>query len=245
MVCRAGDGRRFVSRRARAIPWAVTAGVVVLRPEPGNARTAARAAALGLEVRRLPLFETRPLGWEPPDPAGFDALLLTSAAALRHAGRGLDALRGLPVVAVGAATAHAARTAGLSVAAEGDAGVDAALALAQEAGFARLLHLAGRERMPDRPGVRALPAYGSDPLPVPPGALQRFSGWTALLHSARAAGRFAELADRDGVRALVSVAAISPAALAAAGPGWADAAAAPTPDDDALLRVAAAIIDGR
>ena len=65
-------------------------------------------------------------------------------------------------------------------------------------------------------------------------------GALVLLHSPRAARLFAELVDgaelaRDAVR----IAAISPAALAAAGPGWRLAAAAARPRDDALLELAA------
>ena len=66
----------------------MTRPIAVLRPEPGNAATADRIAALGLAAIRLPLFEVRALDWAPPDPAGFDALLLTSANAPRLAGPG-------------------------------------------------------------------------------------------------------------------------------------------------------------
>lgn len=209
--------------------------VVVLRPEPGNARTAARAAARGFAVRRLPLFETRAVAWAPPNPAGFDALLLTSAAAVRHAGSGLSALAGLPVVAIGAETAAAATNAGLAVVVTGDAGALAALDLARSDGLTRLLHLAGRERMPDQPGVNPIVVYAGDALPIAAGAVARLSGWTALLHSPRAARRFAELADADRARSAIGVAALSPAILAAAGGDWAFGVAASAPTDDALL----------
>ena len=216
-------------------------GVAVLRPEPGATATADRAARMGLAVLRLPLFELRPLPWIPPDPRGFDALLLTSAAAPRLAGPGLVALRGLPVVAVGPATADVARAAGLAVAGVGDADAAAAVALARARGLPRLLHLAGRERASDLPGVRPLAVYGADESELTPGATTILAeGWTALLHSPRAARRLAELVDRDATsRGLVGLAAISPAALAAAGGGWAAARAAPRPDDAALLALAA------
>lgn len=214
--------------------------VAVLRPEPGASRTAERARERGLDPLVRPLFEVRPLPWDPPDPARFDALLLTSAAALRHAGPELAALRGLPAIAVGPKTERAARAAGLDVAVTGDAGAVRALRLARERGLARFLHLAGRERMPDQPGVEAVIVYASEPLHVAPGWTRALEGRVALLHSPRAAARLAELADRDGTpRAAVALAALSPAVLAAAGEGWRAAAAAPRPDDEALLGAAA------
>ena len=57
--------------------------IAVLRPEPGNTATAAWLAAAGFTVRRLPLFEVRPIDWSPPDPADHDAIVFTSANALR------------------------------------------------------------------------------------------------------------------------------------------------------------------
>ena len=75
--------------------------VAVLRPEPGNAATATRVEAAGLAAIRLPLFAVRALDWTPPDPAAFDALILTSANTPRLAGPGIDSLASLPVFAVG------------------------------------------------------------------------------------------------------------------------------------------------
>ena len=43
--------------------------VVVLRPEPGNRRTAAALRALGMDVRQMPLFAVVPVDWTSPDPA--------------------------------------------------------------------------------------------------------------------------------------------------------------------------------
>ena len=57
--------------------------LLVLRPEPGASATAGRARTLGLDPVLMPLFEIEPIAWTAPDPAGFDALLLTSANAVR------------------------------------------------------------------------------------------------------------------------------------------------------------------
>lgn len=204
--------------------------LAVLRPEPGNAATAAAIAALGHRVLRLPLFAVTPVAWRVPDPARYDALLLTSANAVRHGGAGLAALAGLPVHAVGAATAEAARAAGFAVASVGDGGVDD-VAIA-----GRVLHLAGREHRA-RPGVESLVVYASDPLAPDLAALD---GAVALVHSRRAAARLAELTD-DRVR--MSVAAIGDAAARMLGTGWHRVATAAAPTDAALIAAAVGLAD--
>ena len=86
----------------------MTAAVLILRPEPGASATAARARTLRLEPVVAPLFVVRPLAWEPPDPAGLDAVMLTSGNAPRLAGDGMTPFLRLPCYAVGEATADAA-----------------------------------------------------------------------------------------------------------------------------------------
>ena len=218
-------------------------GAVVFRPEPGNARTAALLAAAGIDVLRQPLFAVSPVAWTPPDPVSFDALLLTSANAVRHAGGGLATLAGLPVLAVGEATAAAARAAGLTVALAGDRDARAIGDLARREGFGRLLHLAGRDHIA-LPGVVPIAVYASDALSVAPGAAQGWAGRVALLHSARAARCFVALIERDtAARGSIAVAALSPAVRDAAGQGWAAVALASRPTDAALVACAAALID--
>ncbi|HET9510920.1 MAG TPA: uroporphyrinogen-III synthase [Sphingomonas sp.] len=204
--------------------------LAVLRPEPGNAATAARIEALGHVALRLPLFVVRSLDWEAPDPADFDSLLLSSANAVRHAGPDLARLTDLPVYAVGRATAVAAEAAGFTVVAIGESGVDAVTAPG------RILRLVGRDHRPAR-AARTIAVYASEPLTPP---LMALEDATALLHSARAAERLAALiADRSGVR----IAAISPAALAAAGVGWRAASIADRPTDAALIDAALTLAD--
>ena len=209
--------------------------LAVLRPEPGNAATAARIEAAGGTALRLPLFAVRALDWTPPDPQQYDALLLTSANTLRHGGAGLATLRALPVLAVGAATATAARAAGFTVVLTGDH--DAANLLAQPHDFHRPLHLGGRDRIPT--GATAIAVYVSDALNIAPAAIATLDGSVVLLHSARAAHRLAELVDPARLR----IAALSPAVLAAAGPGWDATIVAPTPTDAALVAAALSLAD--
>lgn len=224
----------------------MTRPVAVLRPEPGNAATIERLAAIGLTAIRLPLFDVAALDWQPPDPAAFDALMLTSANAVRCAGGGLAALAGLPVLAVGAATAEAARAAGLTVAQVGSGDAAALAAEAETRGIRRALLLAGRDRMLDTGGIvaRAIAIYASDPLPVTAAALAALAGSVAMLHSTRAASRLAEMVDAAGSgRAVIRLAAISRPVAAAAGPRWAQVGVAATPTDAALVACAATLAD--
>ena len=217
--------------------------VAVLRPEPGNAETAARVAAAGLTPIRLPLFATRALDWAPPDPARFDALILTSANAARLGGAGLATLAALPAHAVGVATARAATAAGLRVVATGEGDARALLTQAEAAGVRRALFLSGRDRMIEAGGIvaRVIAVYASEPLPADVTVL---AGATALLHSARAARRLGALVDAEGLsRGSIALAALSAAVARAAGDGWAAVAVAARPEDAALIAAAATLAD--
>lgn len=212
--------------------------VVILRPEPGAAATAARARAMGLTPQVAPLFEVRPVLWEPPADGRHDAILFTSAHAARLAGAGAAMFAGLPAYAVGEATAEAARAAGFATVRTGPSDGAALLDLAVADGVERLLHLCGRDHLPLRHmqvEVERRVVYAAD---ATDSALAIPSGAVVLLHSPRAAARFA---DRIAVRREVRIAAISAATAAAAGEGWAAKAVADRPRDDALLEVARAL----
>lgn len=206
--------------------------VLVLRPEPSASATVGRARARGLDAIAVPLFEIEPVGWQAPEASRFDALLLTSANAVRFGGDRLSELRGLPVHAVGAATAEAARAAGFDVASSGEAGVDRLLRSIDP--DLRLLHLAGVDRKaPERPRqeITSVTVYRSKPKgSVDLGAVRES---VAMIHSPRAARRFAELIGHR--KNSVTIAAISHEAADAAGPGWASVEAADAPNDEALL----------
>lgn len=217
--------------------------LVILRPEPGASATLDRARAMGLDTLAMPLFEVEPVGWEIPEPGGFDGLLLTSANAVRQAGPGLERLRALPAYAVGETTAAAALEAGFAVAASGDGGVGRLLESLPAR--LRLLHLCGEHRTLAEASqkITPLPVYRSAELPMP-ADFERIEGQVAAVHSPRAGLRLAELAgsiDRSTVR----IAAISAAAAAAAGPGWERCEAAAEPDEAALLALAARLCDNR
>ena len=192
-----------------------------------------------------PIFEVRPLAWQAPDPADFDALMLTSANAPRHAGAGLAGLTALRCYCVGEATAEAARAAGFRDLRIGPSDGDTLLKITAGDGVRKLLHLSGRDHVGlEHPDIRItrIPVYAADPLDhLPVEAVRALeAGALALLHSPRAARIFAGLVDAVGLeRARIRIAAISRAAEAAAGPGWALSAAAAAPRDEALLELAA------
>jgi uroporphyrinogen-III synthase len=211
--------------------------VLVLRPEPGASATVERARQRGLDAFAVPLFEIEPVEWSAPYAASFDGLLITSANAVRAAGDRLQGLRGLNVYAVGDATALAAQDAGFDVAAVGDAGVERLLA-SIEADL-RLLHLGGEDRKEigdARQDISSITVYRSGPIENPD--LSGTAGAIALIHSPRAARRFAELASDRGSIAIV---AIGPDAAEAAGHGWQSVETAERPTDDALLALAASL----
>jgi uroporphyrinogen-III synthase len=215
--------------------------VLILRPEPGGSASAARARALGRDPILAPLFAIRPLGWEAPDPSGFDAVLLTSANAARHGGEGLGAFAHLPCYAVGEATAEAARVAGFGEIRTGPGDGAAAAAMMAADGVGRAFHPCGRDHAEAAaPGVaverRAV--YAAEPVPVLPAAAAEAiaAGALVLVHSPRAASLLASLVPN---RAQVPLAAISAAAADAAGAGWRNKNVAPAPRDEALLELAA------
>ncbi len=213
--------------------------LVVLRPEPGAAATCRAAIELGLEPVAIPLFAIEPVAWAAPDPASFDGLLLTSGNALGHGGRELDALLGLPVFAVGEATAAEARNAGFVLSVIGSSGVDDLLAQIDPG--LRLLHLCGeqwREPAAPRQAITHLPTYRAAAISAP--AISAIQGAVVAVHSPRAGARLAEVAARAGLDiSATALAAISSEAARAAGAGWEQVLTAGEPNDGALLALAA------
>ncbi|MBR0553023.1 uroporphyrinogen-III synthase [Stakelama marina] len=219
--------------------------VAVLRPEPGNAATAGRLRAVGIEPICLPLFAVRPLPWSLPHGA-HDALILTSANAVRQAGDQLTSLASLPVYAVGPQTAEAAHAAGLRVAHTGDGDGEALCRAASDQGVSAALHLCGREhRLRVGGPIRTVvPVYASDATALAGHAAAQLNGSVAMVHSARAGRRLAEVADRFEIdRSGIVIAAISERAATAAGSGWAAVETANRPDDDHLVALARRLAD--
>ncbi|HEU5483233.1 MAG TPA: uroporphyrinogen-III synthase [Sphingomicrobium sp.] len=220
--------------------------LVILRPEPGASATATAAAKLGLKPIVVPLFEVRPVEWRLPETAEFEAILFTSANAIRHGGPKLKRLRDLPAHCVGKATASAAQDAGFEVASVGRHGVDALLD--SLSGKLRLLHPCGsehREPRDSRQSITAVPVYRASAIEDPEG-LDAMDGSVVAVHSPRAASRLCELAvEKDLSRETIGIAAISKEAASAAGSGWENVEDAAEPSDTALLALASRLCNNR
>jgi len=220
--------------------------LLVLRPEPGAAATFARALAAGFQPIAAPIFTLAPIPWEAPEAAAYDALMLTSANAVRHAGPALDLYRALPVYAVGEATAVAAIDAGFTDVRAGAGDAAALVALMAQDGIARPLHLAGRQHRDlagaSMPIARRI-VYAAEPVTALPAAARAaiHDGAVALVHSPRAGEVFAHLLGQGGIApSTVAIAAISEAASAGT---WRKVAIADAPNDSALLAAAARLCE--
>lgn len=194
----------------------MTRRILVTRPEPGASETAVRLERLGFEPVILPLTRIVALPCESmPDPDDVDAVVVTSANAIRHAPSGLiAALSGKAVFTVGDATARAARDAGfLHVrSAEGTARDLVVLLRSELLAGARILHLAGRQRtegfaeaVADQGyDLRMLELYEAEIISYSTDFLFRLLGgrplWGALVMSTRAGMLLADLAAVPDIR---------------------------------------------
>lgn len=149
--------------------------MLVTRPEPGAAKTAARLHKMGHEAVVAPLSRvvavegaTKPVG-------AFDAVAVTSANALISASSPLlEVIRTLPCFAVGERTAEAAKDAGFEDV--GSAGGDvhdlAAMITTRLSRDAEVLYLCGTRRRPVLEdalrdagfGVTPVETYGIEPV---------------------------------------------------------------------------------
>jgi uroporphyrinogen-III synthase len=227
------------------------AQVLITRPEPGAADTAARVAALGLVPLVVPVLATRPVEAVLPSREGIAAVLLTSSSAIRAL---LPEYHDLPLLTVGDATAARARAAGFRYvrSAGGDAHDLACLAKTQLQPNARPILLAvgqfqGNALAGDLRSagfrVRRRVVYSMVPartLTAPAlAALRAGQVRAALFFSAETARHFVHLVQRARVdAALRSVEAISigqPAAMALGRLKWRRIRVAARPNQDEML----------
>jgi len=225
--------------------------VWITRARPGAEATAARLEALGHVPLIDPLLEVRDLPWTAAL-AGVGALAFTSRNGVAAFARA-SAERGLPVFAVGAATAHLAAEAGfVSIeSAEGDVADLAGLIAARRGAFTgAVLHPAAAEPAGDlvsplvRAGVEAssVAVYESVARAPADQTLAALDDLVAvLLHSPKAARVLAGLlAGRPapGLRALcLSPAVAAPLSALCADGRLGPVAAAPRPRETALFEL--------
>ncbi len=228
----------------------MTRPLFVLRPEPGLSVTLETAASIGLEALGCPLFKVKPVEWSAPPRADFDALLVGSSNVFRHGGRALAKLEGLPVYAVGEATAEGAREKGFLVTMTGKGGLQNLLdeVAGRELKF---LRLAGEKMVElSRPvgiTIETRIVYRTVPLEISPSVSKtmREEGGVAVLHSGEAARRLITECERLGIRRKsITIAALGPRIAEIAGEGWEAVHTAAQPLDAELLALAQALCQG-
>ncbi|MES2289063.1 MAG: uroporphyrinogen-III synthase [Pseudomonadota bacterium] len=237
--------------------------VLIVRPEPGNGVTADAVRAMGHEPVCVPLFEIAPVAWDAADPAGFDAVAMTSASAARLGGAGLALYRHLPLFAVGEATAAAARDAGFErIIAGGRDAIELGAMLQKPLSFRGGVGVGQTapdsnnlvdesiphpNPSPKGEGLKVVHFAGEDFRPIP----TRASVTVRCVYAARPLAPVLPLdadvalvhSPRAGERlaALVEnrnalkIIAISENAARACGIGWRDMIVSPAPRDDAML----------
>lgn len=185
--------------------------VLVTRPTLDAARTAEKLAALGHRVMIDPVIEIEALAFEAGGDS-FSAIVFTSSNAVRVAAA-INALKTIPVFAVGTRTAEVAREAGFQNVGVGAGDVNALcnLMAAELPSAARVLHLAGENLAGDLAGrlaqngirveVRIVyRARESTRLKSEIASAFRDGRIDAVLHySERSAAAFVRLADAAGI----------------------------------------------
>ena len=209
--------------------------VLVTRPHPDDEPTASALRARGFEVLRAPMLRFEPLGFRDDDEARHDAVLVTSANALRGLTPQLSGHRllKLPLFTVGDHTASIAHQMGFEkiIVADGDAArlrdrVLAAVKAKELKKESRLLYLVGADVARDLAGELA--AHGLSVVTqttykmVPVTSLPRevceafaAAGIEAVLHYSKATARaFLDAARAAGVE--ISALAIPQVCISAA-----------------------------
>ena len=230
--------------------------ILVTRPEDDAGALAEALSAMGHEAVAAPLLDIRILRDEKIPDTPYQAVLITSANGARAVGARLEIarLKHVPVLAVGEASAAAARKAGFATveSAGGDASALAELALKQlEPGAGPLLHVAGSVSAGDLKGelekkgfsVDRVTLYEAVPADVLPDAardaLKTGTVEGILFYSPRTARIFADLLRAeglDGAIAPLSAFCLSPAvAEALQGLSFKSVRIAREPNQQALL----------
>jgi uroporphyrinogen-III synthase len=228
--------------------------VLVTRPRPDADETAAELMALGHEPVVAPLLEVTLDSGVALDVAGVQAILITSANGARAMASAISQ-RDLPVLAVGAASAAAARKCGFAQteSADGDVETLAGLVMARltPQGGA-LVHVVGTVTAGDLSGrladsgfdVRRAVLYQADLVAeLPEETERRLREDTldaVLFYSPRTAAQFTALVAAKGLAGhcsgIIALALSDAVVEKLSGLAFADIRIAETPDQDSLFR---------
>lgn len=241
--------------------------LLLTRPHQDSVALAESLKARGIDALIEPMMAIRVDAAAPLDLADVQAILLTSANGARALAATCPegAARQLPVLAVGCATAQAAREAGFSAVAAADGDVDALAALAKETlrpDEGRLVHVAGRVSTGDLAqrlstdgfDARRVPLYEAVAAralsPAARCALETQALAGVALFSPRTARLFAKLVGDSGLestaRALTAFCLSQAVAVAAETLSWQRVCVAAVPRQDALVAsVVGALAPGR
>jgi uroporphyrinogen-III synthase len=238
--------------------------VLVTRPQGDGEATADSLRSRGFEVLLAPMLRFETLPFQEEDAAEYDAVIVTSANALRAVAPQLagHALLRLPLFAVGEHTAAAAREAGFGkvTSADGDAGALCELVRARRKArklkkAATLLYLAGADLSRDLAGelgeagftVVTRTTYRMAPVAgLPRAVCDAFmaGGIEAVLHySRRSARAFLDAARAEGLE--ISALALPHCCISAGvaavlrEAGASQVVSAPSPDENALFEALA------
>lgn len=223
--------------------------VIITRTQPGTRRSIDGVKALGAEPVASPVAQVVRYA---PDLAadGADAIAFTSANAVTSL-RNPAALAHVPVFAVGAGTALAAREAGFLQVSEsaGDAEALARHIAARVSKGSRIVHLAGEDRAGDLAGMLEVLGFRAQTVTVYRTRLARgltraarealsVPGTLVLIHSARGAERFVQLvraADQGDQLSWLGFVALSERAAVPLHAAGLDVRVAPEPTEESLM----------
>jgi len=216
--------------------------VIILRPETGASATAQRLDAMGLEGKKLPLFDIKPIDWVLPD--NIDSLLLGSANAVRNIDPYCTILKNMPVYTVGKSTADSAAQAGLDVRFAGSSNLEEAVDRLLADGWTRPLRLCGEQhyilRNRHAADIKTVINYAARARQLSYEDLAIIAAPAVILaHSARAVRHLEALLQQHDVNVNTHILlTISARAAAEARLSWGQTVSAKAPSDRAMLELA-------
>lgn len=217
--------------------------LLILRPIAGAEKTAAKAQALGLKPIIDPLFVVQSVAWNAPPVDQYDAIMFTSANAVKMSGSDLQKYRTLPAIVVGDATKQAAEAAGFIATQTGNMGVQSLVDMLPKNSFERILRVSGKEYSAVKSNriIDQVVVYESACIGLGQHARTALeSGAIVLIHSMRAAQSLVSEMEKNKISCERNqVLALSSNVAEAAGNLWKSVEVAEQPTDEALLTKAA------